>query len=72
VVVPNTDQANRHHPRPVIPGEPPSALRVPSGCPFHPRCPEAMPGTCDAAFPAVTRFGDGHDVACHLYPPDDA
>jgi oligopeptide/dipeptide ABC transporter ATP-binding protein len=59
--VPEPDPANRHRPRPVIPGEPPSALRVPTGCPFHPRCPEAMPGTCDATFPAVTRFRDGHD-----------
>ncbi len=69
--VPEPDPANRHRPRPVIPGEPPSALRVPSGCPFHPRCPAAMPGTCDAAFPEVTRFGGGHAVACHLYPPGE-
>jgi oligopeptide/dipeptide ABC transporter ATP-binding protein len=69
--VPEPDPANRHRLRPVIEGEPPSALDVPSGCPFHPRCPEAMPGVCDVSFPAVTRHGEGHEVACHLYPPGE-
>jgi oligopeptide/dipeptide ABC transporter ATP-binding protein len=67
--VPEPDPGNRHRLRPVIPGEPPSALRVPAGCPFHPRCPEAMPGTCDVTFPAVHRDPEaGHEVSCHLYP----
>jgi oligopeptide/dipeptide ABC transporter ATP-binding protein len=67
--VPEPDPSNRHRLRSVIEGEPPSALRVPSGCPFHTRCPEAMPGVCEVAFPPVTRDEDGHEVACHLYPP---
>ena len=69
--VPEPDPANRHRLRSVIEGEPPSALQVPSGCPFHTRCPEAMPGICDVTFPAVTHHGEGHDVACHLYPAED-
>jgi peptide/nickel transport system ATP-binding protein len=24
----------------------------PTGCPFHPRCPEVIPGRCDVAMPA--------------------
>jgi peptide/nickel transport system ATP-binding protein/oligopeptide transport system ATP-binding protein len=30
-------------PRVAARGEPPSATHVPSGCPFHPRCPDALP-----------------------------
>ena len=66
--VPEPDPRNRLHSRAVIEGEPPSALEVPSGCPFHPRCPEAIPGTCDVEFPAVSELGSGHEVACHLHP----
>jgi oligopeptide/dipeptide ABC transporter ATP-binding protein len=64
--VPEPDPGNRHRLRPTIAGEPPSALAVPSGCPFHPRCPVAVPGVCDVTFPAFTPLGDGHEVACHL------
>jgi peptide/nickel transport system ATP-binding protein len=64
--VPEPDPANRQRFREVIPGEPPSALRVPSGCPFHPRCPVAMPGTCDVTMPVTLRDGAGHEAACHL------
>ena len=54
-------------PRPrAIAGEIPSALRVPSGCRFHPRCPDAMP-VCSQAEP-VLQSRDGGMVACHLYP----
>ncbi len=37
--VPEPDPANRIRLRQVIPGEPPRADAVPTGCPFHPRCP---------------------------------
>jgi oligopeptide/dipeptide ABC transporter ATP-binding protein len=47
---------------PRIIGEIPSAANPPPGCPFHPRCAEAMP-VCREVRPA---FVDG--VACHLYP----
>jgi len=33
-----------------IPGAPPNMLSLPSGCPFHPRCPYAM-DECDEEFP---------------------
>ncbi|MGC9522019.1 MAG: ABC transporter ATP-binding protein [Anaerolineae bacterium] len=38
-----------------------------SGCPFHPRCASFMPGTCDAAVPAMTYTDDGRAVRCFLY-----
>jgi peptide/nickel transport system ATP-binding protein len=50
-----------------IDGAVPDPLARPSGCPFHPRCPEAMPGVCDVAVPSVTQFDENCSVACHLY-----
>lgn len=51
--------------RRALPGEPPSAANPPPGCPFHPRCPEAMP-VCASEAPACREVA-GHRVWCHLY-----
>ena len=48
-----------------IQGEIPSPLSPPSGCHFHPRCPNAT-DICRET-PPVTREVDGHLVACHLH-----
>lgn len=48
-------------------GEPPSLVNPPSGCRFHPRCPEFMEGTCDVKTPPDFQMGNGHRVACWLY-----
>jgi peptide/nickel transport system ATP-binding protein len=37
------------------------------GCPFHPRCPEAITGVCDEIEPGVFQLEEGHNVRCHLY-----
>jgi len=50
-----------------ITGEVPSALSLPSGCRFHPRCPSAIP-VCSQTEPALRRREGGGEVACHLYP----
>ena len=47
-----------------IPGAPPLG-DFPAGCPFHPRCPHAMP-VCAETMPAVTALTPGHVGACHL------
>jgi oligopeptide/dipeptide ABC transporter ATP-binding protein len=49
-----------------IAGTVPNPLRMPSGCPFRPRCPEAM-DVC-AQDPGLRDPGDGRRVACWLYP----
>lgn len=56
-----------------IAGNPPSLIRLPRGCAFHPRCPFAdrngdksrteVPELTDAS-------GTGHLVACHLLPAE--
>src|SRR5512132_2603185 len=53
-------------PERVIAGEVPSALRLPSGCRFHPRCPSAMP-VCSEVEPTLQPRDGGGVVACHLY-----
>ena len=50
---------------PALAGEPPSWTQPPSGCPFHPRCPEAVPD-CSRNEPALVELEPGHEVACHL------
>ncbi len=53
-------------PRVVVTGEVPSALRPPSGCRFHPRCPAAM-DICKTQDPVLTDMGTDRAVACHLH-----
>lgn len=48
-----------------IPGEIPSPVDLPSGCRFHPRCPEALP-RCRVEDPSLKTVGEGHRAACHL------
>jgi dipeptide transport system ATP-binding protein len=47
-----------------IRGELPSPLDPPPGCPFHPRCPDAV-ARCREERPALRALGDRR-VACHL------
>ncbi|MDE2583238.1 MAG: ABC transporter ATP-binding protein [Rhodospirillales bacterium] len=47
-----------------IPGEAPSPFRQPAGCSFAPRCAHALPGTCDAAVPAMEACSTDHAVRC--------
>jgi oligopeptide transport system ATP-binding protein len=49
----------------VLPGDVPSPIDPPSGCPFHPRCPVAE-DRCKTDVPALRDLADGHRVACHL------
>jgi peptide/nickel transport system ATP-binding protein len=50
-----------------VTGMVPSPYNRPTGCPFHPRCPAAMPGVCDRVVPEPVALGDGREVSCHLY-----
>jgi oligopeptide/dipeptide ABC transporter ATP-binding protein len=50
-----------------IAGAVPHPYDRPAGCPFHPRCPDFMPGTCDRREPGLRPVGDQHAVSCFLY-----
>ena len=51
-----------------IPGNPPSLLNPPPGCPFHPRCRyrELTGGLAETERPELHEVGPDHRVACHL------
>ena len=54
----------------VIRGNVPDPSVVPLGCPFHPRCPEVLPGVCNRLEPAMIAVnGATHNrgVRCLLY-----
>ncbi|MQA86458.1 MAG: ATP-binding cassette domain-containing protein [Streptosporangiales bacterium] len=60
------DREPEHRLRPIS-GNPPSLIDVPSGCPFHPRCPYRMlPEPCSTEVPEYAPVNGGHLVACHL------
>jgi peptide/nickel transport system ATP-binding protein len=50
-----------------IEGQPPSLIRLPTGCPFHPRCPFVM-DRCLSEEPPLLDIGkdDDHSSACWL------
>jgi oligopeptide transport system ATP-binding protein len=49
----------------LLPGDVPSPLHPPPGCPFHPRCPLAEP-RCQSEIPLLRELAPGHRVSCHL------
>ena len=63
--VPLPDPSQPFRP-PALKGEPPSPVNVPSGCPFHPRCPEAQFPRCQDEVPAYRQTAPDHWVACHF------
>jgi oligopeptide/dipeptide ABC transporter ATP-binding protein len=51
-----------------IPGQPPDLARPPPGCPFHPRCADAMP-RCATQEPKDVKCGPGWTARCWLPQP---
>ncbi|HXR11208.1 MAG TPA: ABC transporter ATP-binding protein [Gaiellaceae bacterium] len=52
-----------------IPGAPPNLISPPSGCRFHPRCPDVMQ-VCPAQGPIETAPEPGRRVLCWLHGPE--
>jgi peptide/nickel transport system ATP-binding protein len=51
----------------VPPGEPPSLVKPPEGCRFHPRCSKMIKGTCDVKEPPEFLPEADHQVSCWLF-----
>ncbi len=51
--------------RQILTGDVPSAIDPPSGCAFHPRCPQVF-GRCQHDRPELRLIDPGHAVSCHL------
>jgi len=62
--VPIVDPESKRQ-RIVLPGDVPSPIHPPAGCPFHPRCP-IVQEQCRAEKPPLREIAPGHWVACHL------
>jgi oligopeptide transport system ATP-binding protein len=56
---------NSKRQRIILPGDVPSPIHPPAGCPFHPRCPIAE-ARCQTEPPTWRELGNGHSAACHL------
>jgi peptide/nickel transport system ATP-binding protein len=48
-----------------VPGSPPSLIDLPSGCPFHPRCPYVL-DICREEMPGFIAWDIHHKAACWL------
>ncbi len=65
VPVPDPDRPDD---RIVLEGDVPSPINPPSGCPFHPRCPEALEA-CSRTDQRLIEVAPGHSAACHVHAP---
>jgi oligopeptide transport system ATP-binding protein len=64
--VPEPDPAASGRRTPILlTGDPPSPLKPPTGCRFHPRCPMAEE-RCRREEPATRELAAGHVTACHF------
>jgi peptide/nickel transport system ATP-binding protein len=53
-----------------IAGSVPNLITPPSGCRFHPRCPNAEE-ICRLKIPELKLYKNRHNLACHLYHPEN-
>jgi peptide/nickel transport system ATP-binding protein len=66
--MPRMDERRQERLTPIA-GQPPSLIRVPSGCVFHPRCAytDHVPGNaCVTVRPELELSAPGHAVRCHI------
>jgi oligopeptide transport system ATP-binding protein len=66
--VPRLDQPAGRRLVPIA-GQPPNLAELPPGCPFHPRCPLAMP-RCVAEMPPLEAVEPDHLKACWAHDSD--
>jgi len=62
--VPEVDPDSKRQ-RIILPGDVPSPIHPPAGCPFHPRCPLAE-ARCRTEAPVLRAVATDHLAACHL------
>jgi peptide/nickel transport system ATP-binding protein len=66
--IPHIDRPRTERLTPIR-GSPPSAVRLPPGCAFHPRCPLAR-ASCRIEVPALAPVEPGHRIACPVVAGD--
>jgi len=69
--IPQLDESVTHSDRSqrlqTIKGMVPDPYSRLAGCPFHPRCPQAIADVCDQVEPKNVKVSDRHFVRCHLF-----
>jgi oligopeptide transport system ATP-binding protein len=63
--VPEVDPDSKRR-RILLPGDVPSPIDPPTGCPFHPRCPVAQLPRCKEEAPELRELGAEHRASCHF------
>lgn len=63
--VPSMDPRNRTQQAPLA-GDPPNPINPPSGCRFHPRCPQAAP-VCAERIPTISQVQLHHHARCLVH-----
>ncbi|HOJ33288.1 MAG TPA: dipeptide ABC transporter ATP-binding protein [Candidatus Hydrogenedentes bacterium] len=63
-----TPDPDRKRTRIILQGDVPSPINPPSGCPFHPRCPDAK-DSCKHQDQVLTAVTEEHAAACHIHVP---
>ena len=63
--IPEVDPETKRK-RIILPGDVPSPIHPPSGCPFHPRCPIAQLPKCKDEFPELREVKRGVWASCHF------
>ncbi|MEQ8674455.1 MAG: ABC transporter ATP-binding protein [Aggregatilineales bacterium] len=69
--IPNLDDDDIGQRLDPIEGSVPSPFNRPTGCLFHDRCTEFMPGRCDKIHPQLRTLPDGRRVRCLLYDGEE-
>lgn len=64
---PDPDAHNALVYKDVPPGEPPSLVKPPRGCRFHPRCTKIIRGLCEVEEPPGFEVAPDHLVSCWLW-----
>ncbi|MBW4436972.1 MAG: ABC transporter ATP-binding protein [Pleurocapsa minor GSE-CHR-MK-17-07R] len=67
--LPTPDPTVNHMPI-VLEGDPPSPRNLPTGCPFHTRCPRKIGKICETDAPPWQDAGGDHAIRCHI-PADE-
>jgi peptide/nickel transport system ATP-binding protein len=65
-----TFDIDESRPRIKLSGVLPSATDVPSGCPFHTRCPRVLGEVCRTETPPWQEDGERHRYRCHIAPAE--
>jgi peptide/nickel transport system ATP-binding protein len=65
--IPRIDREYNGQKLEVLKGSIPDPYNHPTGCKFHPRCPQAIKGICDKSQPQQYKISEEWSVSCHLY-----